>query len=244
MPGADRGHAQGRDEDAADILGAAREVERIVGAAATQAMALREHCERRELDAARDVVQHLLDQMDDAAGAVARVGMLISCDPGLTRPRAFRNGRSDRPRDPRSSHQCPSMWMVSWNRGMPGRRGLGGCRRGWRAARAGRRWCGRGLHRLRAEEERFGDGLVGAAFGDQGQDLLFAFGQSLERVVGASPVEDLGHHLWVDHGPPAGDPVERVDEFVDVGDPVLEQVADSSGSVAESRHATSPSPSP
>jgi hypothetical protein len=48
--------------------------------------------------------------------------------------------------------------------------------------------------------------------------------------------QDLGHHLWVDHGPPAGDPVERVDEFVDVGDPVLEQVADSSGSVAEKFH--------
>jgi hypothetical protein len=30
--------------------------------------------------------------------------------------------------------------------------------------------------------------------------------------------------------------VERVDEFVDVGDPVLEQVADSSGSVAEKFH--------
>ena len=49
----------------------------------------------------------------------------------------------------------------------------------------------------------------------------------------ASPADELGDHLGVDHRPTGGDPLHRLDHLADVGDPVLEQVADPAGPVLQ-----------
>ena len=57
-----------------------------------------------------------------------------------------------------------------------------------------------------------------------------ARGEAVERV-GAVADEELGDDLGVEGGAAGGDPAQRVEEVGDVGDPVLEQVADGAGSL-------------
>ena len=85
------------------------------------------------------------------------------------------------------------------------------------------------LDRALCDVESFGDGEVGAALSHEGEDLPFARRKRGEPLVAAAAREKLAHHLGIEHGPARGDPADRHDEVADVGDAVLEQVADASG---------------
>jgi hypothetical protein len=76
------------------------------------------------------------------------------------------------------------------------------------------------------DREAVGDGAVGAALGHQGEDVALARGERVEggRVPGG--LEQAGDDLGVEGGAARRDPGDRVVELRDVGDPVLEQVAD------------------
>ena len=57
--------------------------------------------------------------------------------------------------------------------------------------------------------------------------------QAAHGVVGAASGEQLRDHLRVEHGAAADDVLEGLEERVDVGHPVLEQVAHAAGAVGE-----------
>jgi Domain of unknown function (DUF397) len=69
--------------------------------------------------------------------------------------------------------------------------------------------------------------------GHQRQQIPFPRGQDPEGVLPALPGQQLGNDLGVQHGPAARDPVQGVQELLDSGDPVLQQVADRAGPVRE-----------
>jgi hypothetical protein len=74
---------------------------------------------------------------------------------------------------------------------------------------------------------------IGPALGDQREDFPFPLGEGCQRVGAAARGQQLTDHLRVEHCAAAGDPGDRVDEVADVRYPVLEQVADTSGSSGE-----------
>ena len=74
------------------------------------------------------------------------------------------------------------------------------------------------------DDELPGDRGVGVALGDEGEDLALARGQRGQRVAAAA--QQLADHLGVDDGAAGGHAAQRGDEVLDVGHPVLEQVAD------------------
>ena len=82
------------------------------------------------------------------------------------------------------------------------------------------------LDRPFADEELLGDRPVRLPFGHRLQDLALALGQGVERPALPSAAEHLGDDLGVEDRAAVIDPAHRVDEAVDLGDPVLEQVAD------------------
>ncbi len=57
--------------------------------------------------------------------------------------------------------------------------------------------------------------------------------QDLEPVVGLAGDHELGDDLGIQGGPAAGDPAQGVHELADVGDAVLEQVADAARPVGQ-----------
>lgn len=71
------------------------------------------------------------------------------------------------------------------------------------------------------------------ALGDQCQQLPFTRGQRAQWVVPALSGEQLGDDLRIEDRPATGDPVQGVQELLDLGDPVLEQIADGAGTVRE-----------
>ena len=84
------------------------------------------------------------------------------------------------------------------------------------------------------DDQAVGDGGVAAALGHQGEDVELA-GAEGGQGVGAAAAEELGHHLGVDGGAAVADPADGGQELADVGDPVLEQVADALGAPPASR---------
>jgi len=60
--------------------------------------------------------------------------------------------------------------------------------------------------------------------------------QAVERIVGATAAEKLGDDLRVEHRAARVDAAQRVEERIDVGDPVLEEVADALGAVLQQLH--------
>ena len=58
-------------------------------------------------------------------------------------------------------------------------------------------------------------------------------GERLQRVVLAAPAHHQRHDLGIERRPALGHPAHRVGERVDVGHPVLEQVADAPGVLAD-----------
>src|SRR5215469_7756033 len=80
------------------------------------------------------------------------------------------------------------------------------------------------LHRAVADEERGGDGRVGAPFGHQREHLAFAGGEGRERVTAAG--QQLRNDLGVQRAASRRHPIQGLEELGQVRDPVLEQVAD------------------
>src|SRR5699024_5770335 len=80
-----------------------------------------------------------------------------------------------------------------------------------------------------AEVEDSGDRGVGLALGHELEDFELTWAQGRQPVVLPGPDEDLGHDLGVEHGAAACDLVDGVEEVLDIGDSVLEQVAESAG---------------
>src|SRR5699024_5564597 len=80
-----------------------------------------------------------------------------------------------------------------------------------------------------AEVEDSGDRGVGLALGHELEDFEFTGAQGRQPVLLPGPDEDLGHDLGVEHGAAAGDLVDGVEEVLDIGDSVLEQVAEAAG---------------
>ena len=68
--------------------------------------------------------------------------------------------------------------------------------------------------------------LVGAALGHQREHLALALGELVERARSRRPAEQPRHDRRVEHALALGDPAQRVGQHGDVGDALLEQVAD------------------
>src|SRR5690606_9299989 len=77
---------------------------------------------------------------------------------------------------------------------------------------------------FRDEQPRRDPGVV-EALGHSGEHLGFAWTQPVQHVVGVA-AQQLRHHLRVDGGPAVGDTAQGLQELVDVGHAVFEQVAD------------------
>ena len=84
-----------------------------------------------------------------------------------------------------------------------------------------------------ADEQGAGNAAVRLAFGHRGEDRQLARCQLLERVVGAPPAEHHRHDISVESRSAAGNSLDRVDERVDVPDPLLEQVTDPRGLIPD-----------
>jgi hypothetical protein len=85
------------------------------------------------------------------------------------------------------------------------------------------------------DHENPGDRAVGPAFGHQRQHITLPGRQGAEPEGAAAGAEQLGHDFRVEGGTAGRDPAQRLDEFTDVGDPVLEQVPDTCGPAAGRR---------
>ena len=121
--------------------------------------------------------------------------------------------------------------------GTGGPPGPGGCRLPRVAGRACRRCWPRAFDRPAGDDEGGRDAGVGAALGHQGQHFALARGQRGQLLGVAAGAEELADHLGVEGGAAGGDPGQGVDELGDVGDPVLEQVANPAAPPSSSRAA-------
>ena len=81
-----------------------------------------------------------------------------------------------------------------------------------------------GFHGLVGDEEGVGDVLVGASLGHEGQDVHLSSTEGVERVAPAGAANEQGDDCGVDDEPAGADLADRVAEFVDIADAVLEQV--------------------
>jgi hypothetical protein len=80
------------------------------------------------------------------------------------------------------------------------------------------------------DEEAFGDRVVGASLGDQGEHLALAIGEALERVVAlTAPADELADDRGVQDRASVPDAVDAGGELVEVGYALLEQVPDAVG---------------
>src|SRR5215207_3925037 len=84
---------------------------------------------------------------------------------------------------------------------------------------------GVGLDGLLADEHRRGDRPVGAALGDQGEDLALPLGQGGERAVCPVASKQQLHDLRVDGRAAPRNAADRFGQVAGAEDPVLEQVA-------------------
>jgi EmrB/QacA subfamily drug resistance transporter len=85
------------------------------------------------------------------------------------------------------------------------------------------------LDRALGDVERPGDGVVGAPFGHEGEDLALAGREGGEPLVAPAAGEKLAYHFGIEHGPARGDLANCRDEVADIGDAILEQIADARG---------------
>ena len=89
-------------------------------------------------------------------------------------------------------------------------------------------------------EHALGDRLVRAALGHQLEHLALARSQLGQRVVAPAAADELRDDRRIERRAALGDAANRGRELVDVGDPVLEQVADALGALARAARARSP----
>ena len=85
-----------------------------------------------------------------------------------------------------------------------------------------------------------GDRVVGAALGHQPEHLALARRQTLQRVLAAAAAEQPRDDLGVERAAALAHAPHGVDEALDVGDAVLEQVADALGVGARAAPARRP----
>jgi hypothetical protein len=90
-----------------------------------------------------------------------------------------------------------------------------------------------GLDGLLGDEQALGDAQVGAPFGHQRQHLALARRQRVESIARSRPADERRDDGRVDDGPACRDPSDGVHKLVDIGHPILEEVADRAGAVAE-----------
>ena len=74
---------------------------------------------------------------------------------------------------------------------------------------------------------------VGATLGHQREYLAVPGSESVDRTPSATPADQPGDDLRVEHGPARGHAPDRVDEARDIADTMLEQVADALGTIGE-----------
>ena len=84
-----------------------------------------------------------------------------------------------------------------------------------------------------ADVQALGDPVVGEAFDDQREHVAFARRERGERVADALAAEHARDDLRIERGAAGRDAADRGQELVEVGDAVLEQVADALRVVAE-----------
>ena len=89
------------------------------------------------------------------------------------------------------------------------------------------------LDRALGDDEPLADRLVRAALGHQLEHLALARGELVERVVAAAPADEQRDDLGVERRAALADAPHGGGELVDVGDAVLEQVADALGALGE-----------
>ena len=89
------------------------------------------------------------------------------------------------------------------------------------------------------DDERLGDGGVGATFGHEGEEVALAGREAAEGVHFLAAGDALADDLRIEGGAAGGDALEGLEVLDDIGDPVLEEVADllSSRPAARSRSA-------
>ena len=81
------------------------------------------------------------------------------------------------------------------------------------------------LDGFRAEVEAIADAFVGAAFGDQREQLALAVGELVQLAGWLAVVEEPGDDRWVDHAFAFVQASERVGEQREIRDAFFEQVA-------------------
>jgi hypothetical protein len=91
------------------------------------------------------------------------------------------------------------------------------------------------LDGLRADDELLADPAVRQPFGHQRQHLALARRELAERIVLASPPEELADDLGIDRRPSLPDAPDGVQEVVDLEHAVLQQVAEAVGPLADER---------
>ncbi len=89
------------------------------------------------------------------------------------------------------------------------------------------------LDSVRRDDEHLGDALVGPSLGHQLEHLALAWREPVQRVVAALAAEHVRDDGGIEHRAARRDPPHRVGEQREVGDAVLEQVADALGVVAD-----------
>ena len=82
------------------------------------------------------------------------------------------------------------------------------------------------LDRALGHPQQLRDPGVGASLGHQLQDLALTRGQCGERVLDALRGDELPDQRRVDDAAAGGDPLDRLAEVIDLGDPAFEQVTD------------------
>src|SRR3954454_6881542 len=82
------------------------------------------------------------------------------------------------------------------------------------------------LDRAQVDDQVGGDRGVRTALGHQFQHLPLACAEPVEHICETGVTHQVGDHGRVEHGAAGKDRVHRLDQHVDIDDPVLEQVAE------------------
>src|SRR4051812_23093853 len=77
-----------------------------------------------------------------------------------------------------------------------------------------------------AQEQLLTDRSVRETLRDQAQDLTLPLGELLERASFGMPAKELGDHLGINGRAALSHALEGVEELAEVGDAILEQIAD------------------
>src|SRR5579871_409315 len=89
------------------------------------------------------------------------------------------------------------------------------------------------LDRRYGNDERFGDSLIGPTLSHKTEHLPLAVRQVIDRVMPAPTLDETADDFGIDHRAAGSDAMDGVDEALNVSHAMLQQVADTLGSVAE-----------